>query len=106
MLFAVLLYDHPDRVHLRQKHVAEHLDYVAAQGNRVVAGGALRHHPDDAPHGALWLIDAETKEAARRIIEGDPFFRVGLRQTADVFHWSKGVWSEPFSRCIMTIEAE
>ena len=100
MLFAVLLHDHPDRVDLREKHVAEHLEYVAAQGNRVVAGGALRHQPEEAPHGALWLVHAATKEAARLIVEGDPFFRVGLRQSVEIFHWSKGVWSEPFTNLI------
>ncbi len=104
MLFAVHFQDDPDRLHLRQKHVEEHLAYVAAQGTRVIAGGALRSRPEDPPHSALWLSSAETKEAAQAIIEGDPFFKAGLRQSVDIFHWSRGVWSEPFAKCMSLVE--
>lgn len=104
MLFAVLLRDNPERLHLRQAHVDEHLNYVAAQGAKVLAGGALRPKPEDAPQGALWLVNAENKEAAQAIIEGDPFFKVGLRQSVDIYHWSKGVWSEPFAQCMSALE--
>lgn len=104
MLFAVLLRDNPERLYLRQAHVDEHLDYVAAQGTKVLAGGALRPKPEDAPQGALWLVNAENKEAAQAIIEGDPFFKLGLRQSVDIYHWSKGVWSEPFAQCMSALE--
>ena len=106
MLFAVLLRDDPDRSHLRPRHVDEHLAYVAAQGTKVIAGGALRQAPDQAPQGALWLIHAESREAARAIIEGDPFFKIGLRQSVDILHWSRGVWSEPFEACMRTVSGD
>ncbi len=77
MLFAVLLRDDPERLHLRQSHVEEHLAYVAAQDGRIIAGGALRL-PEDAPQGALWLVHADTKEAAQALV----------------------VWSEPFAECM------
>ncbi len=103
MLFAVLLRDDPERLHLRQSHVDEHLTYVAAQNGRIIAGGALRPQPEDAPQGALWLVHADTKEAAQALVEGDPFFKLGLRQSVDIFHWSRGFWSEPFSRCMIVV---
>ena len=53
---------------------------------------------------ALWLVNAENKEAAQAIIEGDPFFKLGLRQSVDIYHWSKGVWSEPFAQCMSALE--
>jgi uncharacterized protein YciI len=104
MLFAVLLHDNPERLHLRQSHVDEHLAYVAAQDGRIIAGGALRPEPEDAPQGALWLVHADTKEAAQTLVEGDPFFKLGLRQSIDIFHWSKGFWSEPFTECMSVVE--
>ncbi len=106
MLFAVLLRDDPERLHLRQSHVEEHLTYVAAQDGRIIAGGALRSKSEDAPQGALWLVHADTVENAQVIVEGDPFFKLGLRQSVDIFHWSKGFWSEPFSACMSTVEGE
>jgi uncharacterized protein len=104
MLFAVLLRDDPERLHVRQSHVDEHLAYVAAQGGRIIAGGALRPEPVDAPQGALWLVHADTKEEAQAIVERDPFFKLGLRQSVDIFHWSKGFWSEPFTKCMNAVE--
>jgi uncharacterized protein YciI len=104
MLFAVLLRDDPERLHLRQSHVDEHLAYVAAQDGTIIAGGALRSQPEDAPQGALWLVHADTKEAAQALVEGDPFFRLGLRQSVDIFHWSQGFWTEPFARCMSAVE--
>ena len=104
MLFAVLLRDDPERLHLRKSHVDEHLAYVAAQDGRIIAGGALRPQPEDAPQGALWVVYADTKEAAQALVEGDPFFKLGLRQSIDIFHWSKGFWSEPFAQCMGAVE--
>ncbi len=104
MLFAVLLRDDPERLHLRQSHVDEHLTYVAAQNGRIIAGGALRPQPEDAPQGALWLVHADTKEAAQALVEGDPFFKLGLRQSVDIFHWSQGFWSEPFEKCMSAVQ--
>ncbi len=104
MLFAVLLRDNPERLHLRQSHVDEHLAYVAAQDGRIIAGGALRPEPENTPQGALWLVYADTKEAAQALVEGDPFFKLGLRQSVDIFHWSKGFWSEPFARCVNAVQ--
>jgi uncharacterized protein len=104
MLFAVLLRDDPERLPLRQSHVDGHLAYVAAQNGRIIAGGALRTNPEDAPQGALWLVHVDTKEEAQTLVEGDPFFKVGLRQSVDIFHWSKGFWSEPFTECMRAVE--
>ncbi|NBJ10687.1 YciI family protein [Microvirga arsenatis] len=106
MLFAVLLQDDPERLHLREGHRDEHLAYVAAQGGRIIAVGALRPQPEDEPQGALWLVHADTKEAAQALVEGDPFFKLGLRRSVYIFHWRKGVWSEPFARCMSTIDGE
>ena len=106
MLFAVLLHDDPERTHLRQAHRDEHLAYIAAQNGRIIAGGALRAQPEDAPHGALWLVHADTKDAAQALVEDDPFFKLGLRRSVDIFHWGKGFWSEPFARCMSAVEGE
>ena len=106
MLFSVLLRDDPERLHLRQKHRGEHLAYIAAQYGRIIAVGALRSQPEDAPQGALWLVHAQTKEDAQALVEAGPFFKLGLRQSVDIFHWAKGFWSEPFAQCMSAVEGE
>jgi uncharacterized protein YciI len=105
MLFAILLRADPERLHLRQSYVYEHLAYVVAQNGRIIAGGALRPKSEDAPEDALWLVHAETKEAAWAMAEGDPFFTLGLRQSIDIFRWSKDSWSEPFALCMSASRA-
>jgi uncharacterized protein YciI len=106
MLFAVLLLDDPERLHLRQGHRDEHLAYVVAQDGKIIAVGALRPQPEDAPQGALWLVHADTREAAQALVEGDPFFKLGLRRFVDILHWGKGFWSEPFAKCMSAVEGE
>jgi uncharacterized protein YciI len=106
MLFAVLLRDDPERLHLREGHRDEHLSYVAAQDGRIIAVGALRLQPENAPQGALWLVHADTKEAAQALVESDPFFKLGLRRSIDIFHWGKGFWSEPFAQCMSAVAGE
>jgi uncharacterized protein YciI len=106
MLFAVLLRDDPARAHLRQQHREEHLAYIADQNGRIIAVGALRPQPEDEPQGALWLVSAGTKKEAQTLVEGDPFFRLGLRRSVDIFHWAKGFWSEPFATCMGMVEGE
>jgi hypothetical protein len=49
-------------------------------------------------------VHADTKEAAQALVEGDPFFKLGLRQSVDIFHWSKGFWSEPFAECMSAVQ--
>lgn len=89
MRFVVRTVDDPSKIELRTKHMDEHLRYLAENEREILVAGSLRPSLDDQPVGALWIIDAETDDRARKLVEADPFYTNGLRQKYELLHWSK-----------------
>ena len=91
MLFAVFFTDRPGCGALRAKHLKAHIDWVAEHAETVRVAGSLRVDPDDVPKGGLWIVEAESKEAIHQLMQTDPFWTCGLRQSVEVLHWSKAL---------------
>ena len=91
MLFAVLFADRPGQSALRGRHLQAHIDWLAQHADTVRVAGSLRTEPGDVPKGGLWIVEAESKEAVHRLMQTDPFWTCGLRQSAEVLHWSKAL---------------
>jgi uncharacterized protein YciI len=91
MLFAVLFNDHPDRGLLRSTHLQSHIDWVAANQAQVRVAGSLREAPGQVPKGGLWIVEAESKDSVHQLMQTDPFWTCGLRQSVEVLHWSKAL---------------
>ncbi len=90
MLFIVRLTDRADRLALRQQYVADHRKWLAANAAHIRVTGALRHDADGQPFGGLWIVEAESKAFVEDLITGDPFWIQGLRESREVWHWSRG----------------
>ena len=41
------------------------------------------------PEGGLWVAEARSRAEVESLVKFDPFYIAGLRQSLDVFHWSK-----------------
>mgnify|MGYP002148099674 CR=1 FL=1 len=91
MLFAVIFIDRPGQGALRAEHLQAHIDWVAAHADTVRVAGSLRVEPGEVPKGGLWIVEAESKEAVHLLMQTDPFWTCGLRQSVEVLHWSKAV---------------
>jgi uncharacterized protein YciI len=91
MLFAVLFTDKPDHAELRAEHLANHVAWIATNKAMILVAGSLRHEPAEVPKGGLWVVEAASKEAVFQLMGTDPFFTCGLRQSIEVFHWSKAL---------------
>ena len=89
MLFAVIFKDKSNSVELRQSHLAEHLAWLDLHKSVVRIGGSLRFELDQTPVGGLWIVEADSKKTILDLIETDPFWMAGLRQSVEIFHWSK-----------------
>jgi uncharacterized protein len=89
MFFAVIFKDKPNSAELRQSHLAAHLAWLDLHQNVVRIGGSLRSELDQTPAGGLWIVEAETKDAILGLLKTDPFWIAGLRQSVEIFHWSK-----------------
>lgn len=91
MLFATLFTDKPAHGHLRAEHLASHITWVEENKDKVLVAGSLRHELSEVPKGGLWIVEAESKEAVFALMQTDPFYACGLRQSIEVFHWSKAL---------------
>jgi uncharacterized protein YciI len=91
MLFAVLFTDKPGHGTLRAEHLKAHIDWLAEHQDTVLVAGSLRTEPGAVPKGGLWVVEAPSKQAVLDLIKSDPFYLCGLRQSVEVFHWSKAL---------------
>jgi uncharacterized protein len=89
MLFAVIFKDKPNSGELRKLHLAAHLAWLGLHQSVVRVGGSLRSELDQTPAGGLWIVEVDSKKTILDLIETDPFWIAGLRQSVEIFHWSK-----------------
>lgn len=71
----------------RDTHRAAHREFLTSLGPAMVAAGA---YVDD-PSAALLLVRAESQEAVRDMLDGDPFKKQGLIHSTEVREWSCAV---------------
>ncbi len=89
MLFAVIFKDKPNSAELRKAYLSAHLAWLNLHQTVVRIGGSLRTELEQSPVGGLWIVEAETKQTICALLETDPFWIIGLRQSVEIFHWSK-----------------
>ncbi|WP_119167453.1 YciI family protein [Algihabitans albus] len=89
MLYAILFEDDPNRADERAKHMAAHLGFLEANAAVIQAAGPLKDAKDGAAAGGLWLVEAESAEAAEALVEKDPFWPTGLRKSVRVLAWTQ-----------------
>jgi uncharacterized protein YciI len=91
MLFAVFFKDRSGQSALRAEHLQAHIDWVAEHQNTVRVAGSLREEPGQTPKGGLWIVDAPSKDSVHQLMQSDPFWICGLRESVEVLHWSKAL---------------
>jgi uncharacterized protein YciI len=89
MLFVVRFTDDPQRLATRKQFLPDHLAWLEAHKESVLVPGSLRPEPDGAPVGACWIVEAQDKAEVQRLVQSDPFWVQGLRQSYEILHWLK-----------------
>jgi uncharacterized protein YciI len=89
MLFMVRFTDRPDAHDVRRRYLAEHLVWLDQHKEKVRVGGSLRTAPGEPPVGGLWIVDATDKGEIQGLVQSDPFWANGLRESIEILHWSK-----------------
>lgn len=74
---------------IRERHDADHFAYLAANADKIRIGGGLRPAPGEWFTGGLWVMEAESREEAVRLVEDDPYFKLGLRKSYRLHVWGK-----------------
>jgi uncharacterized protein len=90
--FAIIAWDAPDAARLRQEHLAAHLAYAEAHGQRIAVGGPLRQ--GDVFTGSLLIVEAADQADAQALLDGDPYYRAGVWDRVEVqpFRAVIGTW--------------
>lgn len=88
MLFMVRFTDQPNSAGLRKEKLKEHLGWIKENKAQIPAAGTLREEEDAVPVGGCWVVEAESREDVDALVETDPYWMAGLRDTIEVMHWS------------------
>ena len=86
--FAIHCIDKPGSTDLRAATRPEHLNYINAVADRIVASGPLLGL-DGAPMGSLLIIDFADRKAAIQFAADDPYALAGLFASVAVTAWRK-----------------
>ncbi len=89
MLFAIIFTDKAGYGELRAANLQAHIEWLEENKEVVPVGGSLRREMGETPKGGLWIAEAESKSEIEELLKTDPFFIAGLRESYEIFHWSK-----------------
>jgi uncharacterized protein len=89
MRWIAIFDDDEGRESVRKEHSAAHFDYLAANRDKIVIAGGLRPAPGEWYCGGLWVMEVDSRDEAARLVEGDPYFRLGLRKSYRLLVWGK-----------------
>lgn len=89
MKFVILFEDNADAdPDIRKTHMSDHLAFLERHADAVNAAGPLTDR-DGSPAGGIWIVDVDTAETARQLVEEDPFWPTGLRKSVNILAWTQ-----------------
>ena len=89
MLYVVLFEDNQKlAADVRQTHMPQHLSFLERRGDSIQSAGPLRTKSNE-PAGGLWIVEADSVDDVEDLIEEDPFWPTGLRQSVRILGWTQ-----------------
>jgi uncharacterized protein len=86
MRYVILFTDNSDAdPAIRSRLMGAHLDFLEANGDRILSAGPLSDA--GAPAGGMWLVELAGPDEAKALVEADPFWPTGLRASWRVLAW-------------------
>lgn len=89
MRWVAIFEDNEGRDSIRKEHSDLHFDYLREHQNEILLAGGLRPAPTEWYCGGLWVLEVASREDAIRLVEHDPYFRLGLRKSYRLLTWGK-----------------
>ena len=93
MPYAIQTVDKPGTAALRAAKRPEHLEYLTARKNKLLAAGALLSDDGNDAKGGLIIVDTDDRAEAERFINEDPFTKAGLFEKITVTRWRKAFFN-------------
>lgn len=89
MPYLIETFDKPEHQHVRQANRPAHLEFLAENSKLLLACWAKLNDDGSDGGGGIYIVDVDTREAARALIEADPFFTAGLFADIRIVRWRK-----------------
>ncbi len=93
MPFAIITVDKPNSLALRNQTRAEHLAYLDANKDKLLAAGAKIDDEGEGGYGGVILVDTEDRAEAEAFIQNDPFTKAGLFSGIEVVRWRRAFFN-------------
>ncbi len=77
-VFLVVCMDGEGSAEIRERDLIAHLEYVEQHNDDYLVVGPLREPGETALHGSFFLVSADSADAAREIVSGDPYVINGM----------------------------
>ena len=89
MKYAVLFEDNDEFAHMRPKFMADHLQFLGDNSDRIEIAGPMKDSANGEPAGGLWIVEAEDAQQVQELVETDPFWPTGLRKSIRILEWTQ-----------------
>jgi uncharacterized protein YciI len=91
LFFVATCFDKPNHLRIRLDRRPKHLAYLNSLGAKLKIAGALLGPDNETPIGSMLIYDVADENEARRLVNEDPFAKVGLFDTVEVRAWRQAV---------------
>ena len=93
MPYLIISRDNPQKRHIREEFMDEHIAYLNSNLDKILAAGAIQ--TDDGANivGGMIVLETESKADAEAFYVRDPFTREGLRGEISIQRWRKGFFN-------------
>ena len=93
-VFLITCMDGPDTAGPRAAHLFGHLDHIEANNADYLVAGPVRDTPDGPITGSVFLVPADTADAALAKMQGDPYIASNMYASITVQHFAPacGQW--------------
>ena len=96
MPYLIIAHDNPGMEAKREELREAHRSYLAAQGKKLLASGALLSEGGNNIQGGASLLDTEDFNEAVRFEAQDPYAKAGIRSRVEVIQWRLRWWIGQF----------
>lgn len=93
MLWAISCIDKPNTAAARASNLQPHRDYLQSQKGILVLAGATQNDDGTEAIGSLFVVNANSRAAAKAFSDGDPFTQAGVFASITITRMRKGQWN-------------
>lgn len=89
MHFVIYCTDKPDHMDVRLAARPDHVDYLNAHADKIVAAGPTTTDDGEAMTGSVLVMEFDDREEAEAWAAADPYAQAGLFESVEIRAWKK-----------------